>query len=93
MDGYQTTRAIRGLPVHSDVPIIAVTAKVGEGERQLCVQAGATDYIPKPVDTPELLRAIGKWLPVMAQSVPTPTVIHAELTSDEAAVGDPGLAD
>ena len=68
MDGYQTMRAIRLLPEHADVPIIAVTAKVGEGERQLCLDAGATDYIPKPVDTPELLRALAKWLPAIASA-------------------------
>jgi CheY-like chemotaxis protein len=65
MDGYAAMRAIRRIPEHGDLPIIAVTAKVGEGERELCLEAGASDYIPKPVDTPELLNALSKWLPAI----------------------------
>ena len=68
LDGYATMREIRKLPTGSEVPIIAVTAKVGDSERLLCLQAGASDYIPKPVDTPELLRAIGRWLPAVDRS-------------------------
>jgi len=63
MDGYETMAAIRRLPRWRDIPIIAVTAKVVGGERERCLSAGASDYIPKPVDTAELLHAIGKWLP------------------------------
>jgi signal transduction histidine kinase/HAMP domain-containing protein/ActR/RegA family two-component response regulator len=70
MDGYETTRAIRRLPERGDVPIIAVTAKVGEGERQLCLDAGATDYISKPVDTAGLLRVLGQWVPIAVLSGP-----------------------
>jgi signal transduction histidine kinase/ActR/RegA family two-component response regulator len=63
MDGYETMAAIRSLPRWRELPIIAVTAKVVGGERERCLSAGASDYIPKPVDTAELLHAIGKWLP------------------------------
>ena len=67
MNGYQTMTAIRELPDCADLPIVAVTGKVVEGERERCLAAGASDYIPKPVNTAELLTALSKWLP--AQSV------------------------
>jgi CheY-like chemotaxis protein len=63
MDGYETMTAIRKLPDGKDLPIIAVTAKVSDGERQRCLAAGASDYIPKPVNAAELLEAISRWLP------------------------------
>ena len=64
MDGYEVMRAVRKLPQWADVPIIAVTGKVVGSERERCIEAGASDYIPKPIDTAELLTAIEKWLPV-----------------------------
>jgi signal transduction histidine kinase/HAMP domain-containing protein/ActR/RegA family two-component response regulator len=70
MDGYETMAAIRTLPRWRDIPIIAVTAKVVGGERERCLAAGASDYIPKPVDTAELLHAIGKWLPAPPTGAP-----------------------
>jgi len=63
MDGYATMRAIRELPLHGDVPILALTAKVEAGERQRCIDAGASAYVSKPVDTDELLLTLGEWLP------------------------------
>jgi CheY-like chemotaxis protein len=63
MDGYATIRAIRAIDRFQALPIIAVTGKVVAGERQRCLDAGANDYVPKPVDTVELLTAIGPWLP------------------------------
>ena len=63
MDGYETMTAIRKIPAHKDLPIIAVTAKVTDGERKRCIAAGASDYIPKPVDAAELLKAISRWRP------------------------------
>jgi signal transduction histidine kinase/CheY-like chemotaxis protein/HAMP domain-containing protein len=71
MDGYETMQAIRKIPEWTATPIIAVTGKVVGSERDRCVEAGATDYIPKPVDTAELLQAIGKWLPVTAMRAQT----------------------
>ena len=62
MDGYETIRAIRGRPRFADLPIIAVTGKAIGGERQRCLEAGADDYIPKPIDSAELLAALGPWL-------------------------------
>jgi signal transduction histidine kinase/CheY-like chemotaxis protein len=55
MDGYETMRAIRTLPNFGALPIIAVTAKAMKGDREKCIEAGATDYIAKPVDMDQLL--------------------------------------
>jgi CheY-like chemotaxis protein len=63
MDGYETMAAIRAMPAHTGIPIIAVTGKVVGGERERCLAAGASDYIPKPVDTAELMEAVSLWLP------------------------------
>jgi CheY-like chemotaxis protein len=63
MDGYATMRAIRAIEGLSTLPIIAVTGKVVGGERQRCLDAGANDYVPKPVDSAELLAALRPWLP------------------------------
>jgi signal transduction histidine kinase/HAMP domain-containing protein/ActR/RegA family two-component response regulator len=68
MDGYATIRAIREMPGFASLPIIAVTGKVVAGERERCLEAGANDYVPKPVNTIELLAAIGPWLPIAAAS-------------------------
>jgi signal transduction histidine kinase/HAMP domain-containing protein/ActR/RegA family two-component response regulator len=70
MDGYATMRAIRLLDSFAGLPIIAVTGKVMDGERERCVDAGANDYVPKPVDTVELMAAIGPWLPALATPSP-----------------------
>jgi len=63
MDGYATMRAIRALPEFADLPIVAVTAKVMADEEGRCSAAGASSYIPKPIDTARLLLAVGRWLP------------------------------
>ena len=62
MDGYETIRAIRSIDHLKSLPIIAVTGKVVHGERKRCMDAGANDYVPKPVDTSELLGVVGPWL-------------------------------
>ena len=63
MNGYETIAAIRERPGLARLPIIAVTGKVVGGERERCLAAGASDYIPKPVDTAELLAALTRWFP------------------------------
>jgi HAMP domain-containing protein/CheY-like chemotaxis protein/signal transduction histidine kinase len=62
MDGYQTIGAIRQDPSLSRLPIIALTAKAMKGDREKCLEAGASDYLAKPVNTEQLLLAIRMWL-------------------------------
>jgi signal transduction histidine kinase/DNA-binding response OmpR family regulator/HAMP domain-containing protein len=62
MDGYTTMTKMRALPTFFDRPIIALTAKAMMGDREKCIEAGASDYIAKPVNTPELLRMLKSWL-------------------------------
>jgi CheY-like chemotaxis protein len=62
MDGYETTRAIREKPEFQDLPIIALTAKAMKGDRELCIEAGASDYITKPVNSAQLLSMMREWL-------------------------------
>jgi CheY-like chemotaxis protein len=69
MDGYATIRALRKLDRCKSIPVIAVTGKVMAGERQRCIDAGANDYLPKPVDTDDLVAAINPWLPMLAAAV------------------------
>jgi CheY-like chemotaxis protein len=62
MDGYDTMRAIRKLAKYRSLPIIALTAKAMKGDREKCIEAGASDYIAKPVDTEQLLSLLRVWL-------------------------------
>jgi signal transduction histidine kinase/CheY-like chemotaxis protein/HAMP domain-containing protein len=62
MDGYETMRAIRDMPGFRNLPIIAVTAKAMKGDREKCIEAGASDYIAKPVDMEQLLSLLRVWL-------------------------------
>ena len=62
MDGIEATRRIRQLPQWVNLPIIAVTAKAMLGDREQCLEAGANDYISKPVDVDKLLSLIKVWL-------------------------------
>jgi CheY-like chemotaxis protein len=62
MDGYETMRVIRQNPGHKLLPMIALTAKAMKGDREKCLEAGASDYIAKPVDTEQLLSLMRVWL-------------------------------
>jgi signal transduction histidine kinase/HAMP domain-containing protein/FixJ family two-component response regulator len=80
MDGHETTRAIRQMPQHASLPVIAVTARAMQGDREKALDAGATDYITKPIDVEELLSCMERWLapatgPRRLQNVPA----HARL--------------
>jgi len=62
MDGYQTIEKIRQDRAFRRLPIIALTAKAMKGDREKCLQAGASDYLAKPVNTEQLLSALRMWL-------------------------------
>ena len=62
MDGYQTMEVIRANPAFRRLPIIALTAKAMKGDREKCLEAGASDYLAKPVNTEQLLSALRMWL-------------------------------
>jgi len=62
MDGYQTIDLIRKNPAYRRLPIIALTAKAMKGDREKCLEAGASDYLAKPVNTEQLLSALRMWL-------------------------------
>ncbi|MET9615783.1 response regulator, partial [Kitasatospora indigofera] len=62
MDGYAATAAIRAMPQHADLPIIAVTAKAMIGDREKSLASGASDYVTKPVDANDLIACIERWL-------------------------------
>ncbi len=62
MDGYQTMQAIRLKPELRRLPIIALTAKAMKGDREKCLEAGASDYLAKPVNTEQLLSVLRMWL-------------------------------
>jgi signal transduction histidine kinase/HAMP domain-containing protein/ActR/RegA family two-component response regulator len=63
MDGYTTTAKIREMPQFAELPVIAVTARAMQGDRDKSLAAGASDYVTKPVDTDELLACMERWLP------------------------------
>jgi CheY-like chemotaxis protein len=62
MDGYETIGEIRKHPKWSKLPIIAVTAKAMQGDRDKCLEAGANDYLAKPVDLDRLMSMMRVWL-------------------------------
>jgi CheY-like chemotaxis protein len=62
MDGYEVIRRIRAEPKYQGLPVIAVTAKAMQTDREKCIEAGATDYIAKPVDVEHLLSLLRVWM-------------------------------
>jgi CheY-like chemotaxis protein len=73
MDGYQTMRAIRKQQRFQSLPIIALTAKAMKGDREKCLEAGASDYLAKPVNSQQLRATLRTWL----TGQPTPEVATA----------------
>ena len=64
MDGIDTMKAIRQISHFKDLPIVAVTAKAMKGDREKCIEAGAWDYLSKPVDPEQMLSVLRAWLTV-----------------------------
>jgi CheY-like chemotaxis protein len=62
MDGYETMKAIRELPQFRSLPIVALTAKAMKGDRAKCIEAGASDYVTKPVDLEQLFSVLRVWM-------------------------------
>jgi CheY-like chemotaxis protein len=62
MDGYETMQVIRQKTSLRRLPIIALTAKAMKGDREKCLEAGASEYLAKPVNTDQLLSALRMWL-------------------------------
>ena len=78
MDGYETMQQIRSRPELADVALIAVTAKAMKGDRQKCLDAGASDYIAKPVDIELLLALLRVWVARAREASQTVAVQAAE---------------
>jgi CheY-like chemotaxis protein len=62
MDGYEAMRRIRGMDEYKNLPMVALTAKAMKGDREKCMEAGASDYITKPIDAQQLVSLLRVWL-------------------------------
>jgi CheY-like chemotaxis protein len=62
MDGYDMMREIRAMEQFKSLPVIALTAKAMKGDKEKCIEAGASDYVTKPANTDQLLSLMRVWL-------------------------------
>jgi CheY-like chemotaxis protein len=72
MDGLEAMQAIRAQPTLANLPIIALTAKAMPDDRQRCLEAGANDYITKPIDIDKLLSLLRIWMPTQQTAKRSP---------------------
>jgi CheY-like chemotaxis protein len=62
MDGYETMNVLKQNDTMKDIPVIAVTARAMKGDREKCIEAGAWDYLSKPLDTKLLIEKLNEWI-------------------------------
>jgi signal transduction histidine kinase/CheY-like chemotaxis protein len=91
MDGYEATRMIRAQSRFATLPILAMTANVTSGARELCLAAGMNDHISKPIDVNQLFTTMARWIKLRAlpaksvnPAVPAATVVRKAVPNDEA---------
>jgi signal transduction histidine kinase/DNA-binding response OmpR family regulator len=87
MDGYQTMQEIRTMPGFATLPMIAVTAKAMKGDRQKCIEAGASDYVAKPVDIDQLVSVLRVWFQRAEQSRPANGATAGNVVTFRSVVG------
>ncbi|HLF30953.1 MAG TPA: response regulator, partial [Xanthomonadales bacterium] len=88
MDGYEATRRIRTDARFRDLPIIAMTANVMAGDRELCIDAGMNDHVGKPIDVNELFSTLARWIKPANGEV---TATTAEVDQEDSAIHIPGV--
>ena len=85
MDGFEATRRIRSGDAgqaHRSIPIIAMTARAMQGDREKCLEAGMDDYLPKPIDTAALTDTLNKWLSKKGETAERETEIEECAAAD-----------
>jgi CheY-like chemotaxis protein len=87
MDGYQTMQEIRTMPGFATLPMIAVTAKAMKGDRQKCIEAGASDYVAKPVDIDQLVSVLRVWFQRAEQGRPANGATAGNVVTFRSVVG------
>lgn len=86
IDGYAAARLLRAVPEAKGLPIVAMTAKVGQDEREACLAAGCSDYLAKPIQRDALLALIDRYRPAGSAPAPSTGAEHAALDAETAAL-------